>query len=122
MSWQVGKFMREDYSVEKGDGCSVSEFWDRFEEARIRAGRIPLRTLCWNTSVSYQTIVNQRCAKRYMAIPDMIKMSKELGCSIDWLLTGKTGSEVGRKSELIERIKNFDAREIETLAYLIGKH
>ncbi len=101
--------------------CGTEAFWNRFEEARIKAGKTTLRALCRKTDVSYQTLINQKCSGRYLSIPDLISVSRELGCSIDWLLTGRTSAEQSKKLELIERIRNSDISEIEALAYLIGK-
>ncbi len=102
-------------------GCDVDSFWRRFDEARVKVGKNNLRTLCGKTGVSYQTLVNQKCSGRYMTVPDMISMSKEIGCSIDWLLTGRTMKDLEVRDKLIDYIKKSDMNEITALAVLLSK-
>lgn len=86
-------------------------FWERLRIQQIKTGAKTLKTLCKEMEVPYQTLVNQKHANRYPAIPVVIALSKALNCSIDWLLTGEDFNKASyseKLQKLIDALKSLD--------------
>lgn len=47
-----------------------------------------LKEVCSEASVVYQTLVNQKCEKRYPTVPVIIRLCRVLECPLDWLILG----------------------------------
>jgi len=65
----------------------VSDFWQRLDLALV-IGRKSLKDVCGAAGIAYQTMINQKCLKKYPSVITLIKLSGELGCSLDWLVLG----------------------------------
>ena len=70
------------------DKIEVSDFWLRLDLAVKMRKKDSLKEVCSEAGVVYQTLVNQKCEKRYPTVPVIIRLCRVLECQLDWLILG----------------------------------
>ena len=90
-------------------------FWDRLEIAQIEYGRMTLQGLCRVCGIPYQTVINQKCQKRYPSVVAIMKFSKMLNCSIDWLLFGSEKANEERVEKLVKKVREASSDQVAAL-------
>ena len=91
------------------------QFWERLEIAQIEYGRMTLQDLCRICDVPYQTVINQKCQKRYPTVPTIMKFSQLLNCSVDWLLFGSDSISLERIENLVEKVRGASTDQVTAL-------
>ena len=68
----------------------ITSFWNRVEMALLNSDMKSIKDLCVRIGTPYQTMINQRAVDRYPSVETLTRMARELGVSIDWLVSGRT--------------------------------
>ena len=66
----------------------VLDFWIRLDMALKFSKKGTLKDVCREAGVPYQTVVNQKCQKKYPSVKALMKLCKILNCQLDWLVMG----------------------------------
>lgn len=111
--------MKEDMNNER----KAMDFWGRVERAQQLSGKTNLKDLCRTIGVPYQTLANQRTGARLPALPIAVALAKELGTSVEWLLSGSGDDKVieeSRIAAIVKKIETMSQNEVFALEVLLG--
>lgn len=64
------------------------DFWGRVEIAQREIGISSLKQLCKNANIPYQTVANQKSCARLPNLSTAIRLARQLGCPLEWLVMG----------------------------------
>ncbi len=92
----------------------VYEFWGRLD-ASLKRNKKSIRSLCKETQVPYQTIVNQRGQGRYPSVEVIIKFSQALDVSADWLLFGTRLSIEKELMDIAKKLKEAGSSGLDAI-------
>jgi len=96
-------------------------FWERLEIAQIEYERMTLQSLCRMCGIPYQTVINQKCQKRYPSVDTIMKFAKILNCSVDWLLFGSEQINEERVENLVNKVRGASSDQFTALETLLIK-
>lgn len=89
------------------------DFWGRVELAQREAGFDTIKDLCQEAGVAYQTVMNQRSEGSLPSTITILRISRHIKKSIDWLLLGDNISADSTKEDIIQALlKDKEAFDI----------
>ncbi|MCR4676143.1 MAG: helix-turn-helix domain containing protein [Sphaerochaetaceae bacterium] len=98
---------------------NAKEFWARVAISMRHANVKSLKHFCASNNIPYQTIINQKCKGSIPSTEVICIFARELGVSIDWLVTGFESDEDRRIREVINLIEKMSPKEIEEIKNLL---
>ena len=95
------------------------DFWNRVDEILVKKSE-SLVGISRKIGVAYQTLINQKCQDRYPSIPVAMRIADELGCTLNYLLTGEEIKPVSDTvKKIVERLLKSNTNELEALGTIL---
>jgi hypothetical protein len=109
--------MRKD---EAKDSKKIAmNFWGRVELAQNEAGFDTIKDLCQEAGVVYQTVMNQRSSGTLPNLMTILKISRHVQKSMDWLLMGYDNPTDLSKQKVAQAILN-DQKAYDIARYVLS--
>lgn len=109
--------MRKD---EAKDSKKIAmNFWGRVELAQNEAGFDTIKDLCQEAGVVYQTVMNQRSSGTLPNLMTILKISRHVQKSMDWLLLGYDNPTDLSKQKVAQAILN-DQKAYDIARYVLS--